>query len=197
MKLKNLEEYIHAEDGPDPLIRLAVMHYQFEAIHPFTDGNGRTGRIVNILYLVEKGLLEWPVMYLSQYILRHRAAYYSGLRGITERQEWEPWIMFMLKAVEETAQQTLAKVNRIIELMDETANKTRTEIPKIYSRDLIEMIFKNPYCKIRFLEEAGLGNRQTVSLYLRKLSEIQILRPLRIGREMYYINDQLVNVLST
>ncbi len=195
-KLENLERYIHEEGGPDPLIRLAVMHYQFEAIHPFTDGNGRTGRIVNILYLVEKGLLKSPVLYLSHYILQNKAEYYAGLRGVTERGEWEPWILFMLRAVEHTAQQTLAKVSRIVDLMECTANEVRNRLPKIYSKDLIEVIFKNPYCRIHFLEDSGLGNRQTVSGYLKKLSEINVLRPLKVGREVYYINDPLVTALS-
>ncbi len=157
-RLHNLEDYIHGDDGVDPLIRLAVMHYQFEAIHPFTDGNGRTGRIVNILYLVERGLLEWPVLYLSEYILSNKAQYYAGLRAVTERQEWEPWILFMLKAVEQTAQQMFERVSRIVDLMEATAAKVRAELPKVYSKDLIEVIYANPYCKIKFLEQSGLWN---------------------------------------
>jgi Fic family protein len=195
-KLGNLETFIHAEDGPDPLIRLAVMHYQFEAIHPFTDGNGRTGRILNILYLVEKGLLDWPVMYLSQYILSHKREYYLGLRAVTEEGAWEAWILFMLRAVEQTAKETQGRVTRILNLMDTTKQRVKAELPKIYSKDLIEAIYQNPYCKIKFLEEGGLGNRQTVSGYLKKLSEIRVLRPLKVGREMYYINDDLLKALS-
>jgi Fic family protein len=195
-KLGNLETFLHAEDGPDPLIRLAVMHYQFEAIHPFTDGNGRTGRILNILYLAEKGLLDWPVMYLSQYILSHKSEYYRGLRAVTEEGSWEAWILFMLRAVEETARETQRRVTRILDLMDRTKERVKAELPKIYSKDLIEAIYQNPYCKIRFLEEGGLGNRQTVSGYLKKLSEIGVLRPLKAGREMYYINDDLLTALS-
>jgi Fic family protein len=194
--LGNLETFIHADSGPDPLIRLAVMHYQFEAIHPFTDGNGRTGRILNILYLVEKGLLDWPVMYLSQYILSHKSEYYRGLRAVTEEGAWEAWILFMLRAVEDTAKETQGRVTRILNLMETTTDRVKAELPKIYSKDLIEAIYRNPYCKIRFLEEGGLGNRQTVSSYLRKLSTINVLRPLKVGREMYYINDDLLDALS-
>ena len=194
--LGNLEKFIHADEGPDPLIRLAVMHYQFEAIHPFTDGNGRTGRILNILYLVEKGLLDWPVMYLSQYILSHKIGYYRGLRAVTEEGAWEPWILFMLRAVEETAKETQGRVLRILDLMEKTTGRVKTELPTIYSKDLIEAIYRNPYCKIRFLEENGLGHRQTVSGYLKKLAQIGVLRPLKIGRELYYINDDLLAALS-
>jgi Fic family protein len=195
-KLGNLETFIHAEGGPDPLIRLAVMHYQFEAIHPFTDGNGRTGRILNILYLVERGLLDWPVMYLSQYILSHKKEYYRGLRAVTEEGAWETWVLFMLRAIEQTAKETQGRVTRILNLMDTTKDRVKVELPKIYSKDLIESIYRNPYCKIKFLEEGGLGNRQTVSGYLKKLSEIRVLRPLKVGREMYYINDDLLKALS-
>lgn len=194
--LKNLEDYLYSEEGPDPLIRLAVMHYQFEAIHPFTDGNGRTGRIVNILYLVEKSLLQSPVLYLSQYILLHKQGYYAGLRAVTESSDWIPWILFMLKAIEVTAEQTLRKVNKILDLMHETGEMVKAELPKIYSKDLIEAIYSNPYCRIRFLEDLGLGNRQTVSVYLKRLAEVGILRVVRIGREVYYINDKLFNALT-
>lgn len=194
--LGNLETYLHADEGPDPLIRLAVMHYQFEAIHPFTDGNGRTGRILNILYLVQAGLLDWPVLYLSQYILSHKSEYYKGLRAVTELGAWEQWVLFMLQAIEDTAKETQGRVTRILNLMDATTEKVKTELPKIYSKDLVEAIYQNPYCKIRFLEEGGLGGRQTVSSYLKKLSEINVLRPLKVGREMYYINDDLLGALS-
>lgn len=196
-KLGNLADYIHSDDGPDPLIRMAVMHYQFEAIHPFTDGNGRTGRILNILYLLEAGLLDWPVLYLSGYIFKHRSAYYAGLRAVTEKQEWESWVLFMLKAVEETARQTLTRVNKILESMNETAEKVKAELPKIYSKDLIEVIYNNPYCRIQFIEEAGLGSRLTASQYLNRLADIGILKAVKVGRSRYYINDRLLGILAT
>ncbi len=195
-KLGNLEKFIHAEDGLDPLVKLAVMHYQFEAIHPFSDGNGRTGRILNVLYLVEKGLLDLPVLYLSHYILGHKADYYRGLRNVTESAQWEEWILFMLRAVEETARGTCDKVQSILKLMEATAERVHKEQPGIYSKDLIEVIYSNPYCRIRFLEEARIAKRQTASTYLRKLAAMKILKPVKAGREMYYINQALLRVLS-
>ena len=190
-KLSNLEQFIHAEDGIDPLVKMAVMHYQFEAIHPFEDGNGRTGRILNLLYLVEQQLLDIPVLFLSRYIIANRAEYYGGLRGVTERQDWETWILYMLRAVESTAQQTYDQVTRIRELMEQTRTEVQTLAPGIYSKDLIEVIFRQPYTKIQFLVDAGIAKRQTASTYLQALANLGILRPSKQGREMYYINDAL------
>jgi Fic family protein len=194
-KLANLEQFIHAEDDLDPLVRLAVMHYQFEAIHPFSDGNGRTGRIVNILYLVEQKLLDIPVLFLSHYILRHRLDYYQGLRGVTEDGAWEAWVLFMLRAVEFTARQTFDRITRILDLMEKVRAEVQEKAPGIYSKDLVEAVFKHPYCKIRFLEESGIAKRQTASGYLHKLVELEILRPVKMGREVYFINDRLFEVL--
>lgn len=192
-KLANLERFLYPDppDDLDPLVRMAVMHYQFEAIHPFTDGNGRTGRILNILWLVEQGLLDIPVLYLSRYILANKAAYYRGLRGVTEAAAWEPWVLFMLEAVEQTARETAERVMRILELMEQTRQDVQARAPRIYSKDLVETIFQHPYCKIQFLLEARLAKRQTASDYLRTLAELGVLRPLKIGREMYYINERL------
>jgi Fic family protein len=195
-KLSNLEKFIHAEDGTDPLVKLAVMHYQFESIHPFSDGNGRTGRILNVLYLVDKGLLDMPVLYLSHYILRNKAAYYTGLRNVTEAAKWEEWILFMLRGIEDTAQETCALVDRILNLMAETAERIRAEQPGVYSKDLIEVIFSNPYCRIRFLDEAKIAKRETASGYLKKLAGMGILTPMKVGREMYYVHDALLQILS-
>ncbi|HIJ95550.1 MAG TPA: Fic family protein [Desulfuromonadales bacterium] len=194
-KLANLESFIHAEDGLDQLVRLAVIHYQFEAIHPFPDGNGRTGRIINILFLVEKGLLDIPVLFLSHYILRNKADYYAGLRGVTEEGSWEPWVLFMLRAIEETARKTSSRVERILAMMDEVKVTVQENASRIYSKDLIETIFMHPYCKIRFLEEAGIAKRQTASDYLKTLATIGVLRPEKVGREVYYINDRLYKIL--
>lgn len=190
-KLSNLEQFIHAEDGIDPLIKMAVMHYQFEAIHPFEDGNGRTGRILNLLYLVEQKLLDIPVLFLSRYIIAHRTEYYEGLRGVTERQDWESWILYMLRAVESTAQQTFDQVTRIRWLMELVRKQVQEQAPSIYSKDLIEVIFKQPYTKIQFLVDAGIAKRQTASTYLQTLSGLGFLRPSKQGREIYYINDAL------
>ncbi|MCP4696647.1 MAG: Fic family protein [Gammaproteobacteria bacterium] len=194
-KLANLERFIHADDGLDPLVKLAVMHYQFEAIHPFTDGNGRTGRIINILFLVEKGLLEIPVLYLSDYIIRNKAAYYDGLRRVTEEGDWQTWILYLLDAMQNTARQTREKIFRIRDLMEETRQRVREQAPKAYSKDLIEVIFQHPYCKIGFIEDAGIARRQTASNYLKELETIGLLQSLKAGREKYYVNERLLAVL--
>lgn len=191
-KLANLEQFIHTDDGLDPLVKMAVMHYQFEAIHPFEDGNGRTGRIINLLYLVECGLLDIPVLFLSRYIIANKAGYYAGLRAVTEQHDWENWILYMLRAVESTAQQTFDQVTRIRALMEHVRERVQKEAPGIYSKDLIEVIFRHPYTKIQFLVDAGIAKRQTASNYLQTLAGLGgILRPDKHGREMYYINDAL------
>ncbi len=194
-KLANLETFIHAEDDLDPLVKLAVMHYQFEAIHPFTDGNGRTGRILNILYLVERGLLDIPVLYLSRYIIDHKTDYYRKLRGVTEGGEWEPWLLYMLEAVEQMAARTRQQILTIRSLMAESAHLVRQELPKVYSKELLEILFRLPYCKIRFLEEAGIAQRKTASFYLRELARIGVLHPVKAGREIYYVNNALLKAL--
>jgi len=194
-KLSNLEQFIHADDDLDPLVKMAVIHYQFEAIHPFEDGNGRTGRILNILYLVDKGLLDIPVLFLSRYIIEHKNSYYEGLRQVTEEQRWEAWILFMLRAVEVTAQQTFEQVSRIRELMEQVRQKVQQEANSIYSKDLIEVIFRHPYTKIQFLVDANIAKRQTASNYLQTLSDLKILRPSKQGRDIYYINDALLEAL--
>lgn len=195
-KLANLEQFIHADDGLDPLVKMAVMHYQFEAIHPFPDGNGRTGRILNLLFLVEQQLLDIPVLFLSRYIITHRQEYYAGLRGVTEAQDWERWVLFMLKAVESTAQQTFEQVNRILALMEEVRERVQREAESIYSKDLVEAIFMQPYTKIAFLVEAGIAKRQTASRYLQTLAAMGVLREEQVGREKYYINDALFAELT-
>ena len=164
-KLENLEKFIYAANELDPLIKLAVLHYQFEAIHPFTDGNGRTGRIVNILFLIENGLLDTPVLYLSRYIIENKIGYYVALRRVTEKGAWEEWILYMLNAVEQTARATRERIVAIKDLMNKTGEMVRKKAPKIYSKDLVEVVFRQPYCKIKFLEEAGIGKRQTASAY--------------------------------
>ena len=195
--LANLERFIHDEEiGLDPLIRLAVMHYQFEAIHPFADGNGRTGRVINILYLVEQGLLELPVLYLSRYIIRNKPDYYEGLRRVTEEQAWEDWLLFILRGVEEMARETRGLIRQIADLMAETGEIAREKAPKAYSRDLVELIFEHPYCKIRFLEQRGIAKRQTASTYLKAFAEAGLLYPVKAGREVYYLNKRLLRVLT-
>jgi len=195
-KLANLEAFIHAENGLDPLVKLAVVHYQFEAIHPFTDGNGRTGRIINILYLVEKKLLDLPILYLSNYIIQKKSGYYLGLRCITEEQRWEQWILYVLDAIETTSYQTIERISTIRALMNEFQDSIQKQVPKIYSKDLIELVFQHPYCKIQFLIDAKIAQRQTASQYLQTLASLKLLRPLRKGRDMYYVNDDLIKILS-
>ncbi len=193
--LGNLEQFMHAQDELDPLVKMAVTHYQFEAIHPFEDGNGRTGRILNLLFLVDKGLLDIPVLFLSRYIMANKAGYYEGLRGVTERQDWEGWILYMLKAVESTAKQTFDQVVRIRELMEQVRAQVSVQAPGIYSKDLVEVIFKHPYTKIQFVVDSGIAKRQTASTYLQTLAGLGFLRQSKQGREMYYINDALLKEL--
>ena len=196
-KLSNLEKFIHAQDDLDPLIKMAVMHYQFEAIHPFPDGNGRTGRILNLLYLVDKGLLDIPVLFLSRYIMANKAGYYDGLRGVTEHGHWESWLLYMLRAVESTAQQTFDQVSRIRAVMERVREQVQREAPGVYSKDLIEVIFRQPYTKIQFLVDAGIAKRQTASVYLQTLAVLGVLRESKQGREKYYVNDALFVELTT
>jgi Fic family protein len=194
-KLANLERFIHAEDDLDPLVKLAVMHYQFEAIHPFTDGNGRTGRIVNILYLVSQGLLDLPVLYLSGYILAHRADYYAGLRRVTEEGEWEPWVLYMLGAVAETAAETRRRIMAIRDLMAATQERVQREARSIYSKDLIELVFRQPYCRIRQVEEVLKVNRKTAARYLRTLEGVALMRAEKVGRDVLFVNAPLFALL--
>lgn len=195
-KLADLERFIHTEDGIDPLIKMAVMHYQFEAIHPFLDGNGRTGRILNLLYLVHAGLMDIPVLFLSRYIIAHKREYYLGLQNVTERHDWENWVLFMLRAVESTAQQTFDQVKRILALMEAVRETVQRDAPSIYSKDLIEAIFRHPYTKIKFLVSANIAKRQTASGYLQTLASLKILRAKQIGREKYFINEDLLRELA-
>jgi Fic family protein len=195
-KLANWERYIHADDGVDPLIRLAVVHYQFEAIHPFTDGNGRTGRILNLLFLVEQGLLDIPVLYLSRYIIANKKAYYDGLLTVTTDGAWEPWILFMLDAIRETSTWSTAKIQAIRSLLDATTDRIRRDLPKIYSRELAEIIFVNPYCRIADLVGAGIAKRQSASVYLKALTSLGILCEIEAGREKIYTNPALLTLLS-
>jgi Fic family protein len=195
-KLRDLENFMHADDSLDPLVKMALMHYQFEAIHPFPDGNGRTGRILNILYLVDKGLLNLPVLYLSRYIIDHKTAYYEGLRRVTEEGAWQDWVLYMLDAIEQTSIRTHQQITDILALMESVREWVQREAPGIYSKDLIEQIFKQPYCKIQFLERAGMGTRQTCAKYLRELEKLGILTGQKIGREVYFVNDSLFTLLT-
>ena len=195
-KLHALEVFLHAESELDPLVRMALLHYQFEAIHPFADGNGRTGRILNVLYLVQQELLTLPVLYLSGYILQHKDAYYRYLRQVTEEGRWEEWIIYMLQAVESTAHDTLARVSALQHIRQQTYQQVKTLLKTAPARELSDLMVSYPYLKIRTLESIGITRRQTAADYLRVLAEHGLLRVVKVGRDLYYINDALVNLFS-
>ena len=199
-KLANWEQWMHGtlpgSAEVDPLVRMAAGHYQFEAIHPFTDGNGRTGRVINLLYLVEQGLLDVPVLYLSRHILRNKAEYYSGLQSITETGDWEPWLLYVLSGVAETARWTMHKILAVRGLLEETTERMRRDASQIYSRELAELVFVRPYCRITHVVEAGLAKRQTASVYLKQLAAIGILREHKVGREKLFLNPSFMDLLK-
>src|SRR6056297_1371028 len=195
--LANLEQYRNNDDDNiDPLVKLAVIHYQFESIHPFYDGNGRTGRIINVLYLILKDLLDSPILYLSKYIIKNKSEYYRLLEKVTVQGEWEEWILFMLHGIEETANGTLKLVKEINELLENTAEDIKNQLPKIYSKELIDLIFFEFYTKISYIEE-GLGvSRKTASKYLSELEEKGYLISEMIGRERIYLNKKLLKIVK-
>ena len=195
--MNNLENFINDEtlSDIDPLIKMAIIHQQFESIHPFYDGNGRTGRIINILYLVKEDLLHLPILYLSRYINQNKGNYYQLLQETRVTQNWEPWILFMLEAIEQTSIQTTGIIRGIKKLMMDYKQKIRTELPKIYSQDLINNLFKHPYTKIDFLvEDLGI-TRQTASKYLEQLITLELVALHKIGKENFYINVALYDFL--
>lgn len=194
--LASWERFIHEAEHIDPLVRLALMHYQFEAIHPFTDGNGRTGRVLNLLFLVEQGLLDVPILYLSRYIIENKQDYYRLLLAVTVDGAWEDWILFMLRAVADTAAWTVAKIEAVRDLMAATAEAMKARAPKIYSRELVELMFMQPYCRIADLVEAGIAKRQSASVYLRALAEAGLLEKQKVGRENVFINRALLMTLT-
>ncbi len=196
-KLANWERFLHESEEVDPLIRMAAAHYQFEAIHPFPDGNGRTGRVINILFLIEQGLLDLPILYLSHYIHNNRADYYRLLLDVTTRNAWEAWILYMLAAVEETSLWTVNKIVAIKALMDETVRQVSAVLPAIYSRELIELLFTQPYTRIGNLVEAGLGNRNTAAKYLKELTAAGFLDSRKEGRDQIYINSRFLDLLMS
>jgi Fic family protein len=195
-KLANWQEFLTAKNELDPLIRCAVQHYQFEAIHPFADGNGRTGRILNILYLVQQGLLDTPILYLSRYIIRNKADYYRLLLEVTTKQSWGPWIVFMLDSIENTCGWTTEKIKAIRDLMRHTGDFIHRRLPKIYTWELVELLFKQPYCRIANVVDAGLAKRQTASVYLKSLAEIGVLRELSAGRESLFVHPKYIELLT-
>ncbi len=195
-KLANWERYLHEDRDIDPLIRMAVGHYQFEAIHPFTDGNGRTGRILNSLFLIQEELLTLPILYLSRYIIRNKSDYYRLLLNVTKEEAWEPWIIYVLRGVEDTARWTTAKISAIRELSTITIQYVRQEASKIYTRELVDLIFDRPYCRIQNVVDKGIAGRQAASRYLKQLAEIKVLREVIIGREKLFIHPKLMQLLT-
>jgi Fic family protein len=208
-KLKNLEDFLYLPQYAeiDPLIKMAVMHYQFEAIHPFADGNGRTGRIINILWLVQEKLLNRPILFLSKYFLNHREEYYNGLRNVTSHNEWEKWILYVLDAVEQTARNTGELIDKITAARKECKDELQSYFPKIYSLDLVETIFSTPYFRMEdYLQKNPTISRQTASKYLHQLCKpykrtdnitTQILKIYRQGRENIFFNQTMFDILSS
>ena len=194
--LADWERFMHADDGLDPLIRMAVGHYQFEAIHPFADGNGRTGRILNILFLVERGLLGTPILYLSRHVIAHEATYYERLLGVTAEGAWEPWTLFMLEAVEATATWTLAKIGAIRDLLGHTTEFVRHALPRVDAHDLLSLVFERPYCRIADVVERGIAQRQTASKRLHELVEIGVLETRPSGRQTLFVHPKLLRLLT-
>lgn len=196
--LSNWADYLHkTEDALDPLIRMAILHYQFEAIHPFSDGNGRTGRILNLLYLIECKLLDLPTLYLSRHILRTRGDYYRLLERVTTNGDWEPWILYMLTAVEVTSNWTTRKIRAIRALMDETTTVVRDRAELKISRELIDLIFTQPYCRISNVVEKGIAKRQAASTYLKELSRLGILTEEKVGRDKLFLHRKYLDLLSS
>jgi Fic family protein len=195
-KLDNWADFMHNDIEIDPLVRMAVQHYQFEAIHPFADGNGRTGRILNILFLVKHELLNSPILYLSRFIIQNKADYYRLLKKVTHEQDWSSWILFILNGVEETCSWTTDKIKAIRELMEHTAEYTQTTLPKIYTWELVELLFKQPYCRIGNLVDAGIAKRQTASVYLKQLCDAGILKEVKSGRETIFVHPKYIELLT-
>lgn len=196
--MDNLVAYINDDElsDLDPLLKMALIHHQFESIHPFYDGNGRCGRILNILYLNAKGLLDLPVLYLSRYFIRDKSEYYRQLQAVRETGDWEPWLLYMLEGVVQTAQQTIWLITQIKELMKVYKHGIRSTLPKVYSQDLINNLFRHPYTKIAFVMNDLQVSRITATNYLQQLVDEGYLRKARIGRSNYYINQPLFQLLS-
>ncbi|GLU51534.1 Fic family protein [Dyadobacter frigoris] len=196
-KLQALESFINQEDYQiDPLIKLALIHYQFEAIHPFFDGNGRTGRIILLLYLKICGLIDLPALYLSSYILQNKNEYYTSLRNVTENNDWESWILYILDMIEVVSENGRNRIQKIEQLMTKMGGEIKDTLPKIYSKDLMEVLFRFPYVKRNFIESAGLGNIKTSGAYLRSLEAKGFLKSINVGKEKLYLNHKLMDILK-
>ncbi len=195
-KLANWERFIHETTEIDPLVRLAMQHYQFEAIHPFSDGNGRTGRVLNILFLIEQKLLDLPIIYLSREILKTRNSYYDGLLKVTQHQDWENWITYVLELIAWSAARSTNRVLEMRTLMLHTELHMRRFAPKIFSRELSDVLFEQPYCRIGDLVRTGIAKRQTASAYLKTLVGLGILREIKIGTEKLFVHTKMHQLLA-
>lgn len=195
--MSNWESFIHSDGDLDPLIKMSIAHYQLEAIHPFIDGNGRSGRVFNILFLIEKNLLQMPVLYLSRHIVKNKSDYYDLLLDVTKNQNWEAWILYMLEAIRETSVWTKLKILSVKNLMDETKTEIQRVLPKIYSHELVEILFSQPYCRIQNLVENNIAKRQTASEYLQKLSDKNFLKIEQRGKEKLFINTKLLDLMRS
>lgn len=195
--MKNLEKFINdpSMSDYDPIVKMAIIHYQFESIHPFYDGNGRTGRIINILYLITEKLQNLPILYLSNYIIQNKADYYRLLQELRDNENWEEWLLFMINGIEKTSRETIELIIQIKDLMMEYKHKLRDNY-KFYSQDLLNNLFKHPYTKIEFVVNDLNVSRITAANYLNKLAEDGILRKERIGTGNYYVNEKLFNLLT-
>ena len=194
--LANWERFLHEATDLDPLIRMAVAHYQFEAIHPFTDGNGRTGRVLNSLFFISQDLLTLPILYLSRYMIQHKSDYYRLLQDVTRNSNWEDWVLFMLKGVEETSNWTVTKIAAIRKLQVETVDHVRKSAPGIYSHELLNLIFEMPYCRIQNVIERDIAKRETASRYLKELVKIRVLTERAFGREKLFVHPKLMALLT-
>ena len=195
--LKNLEDFINNnEDGIDPLIKVCLIHYQFESIHPFYDGNGRTGRILNILYLVLNNLIDSPILYLSKYINKTKQEYYKLFNEVRNDNNFEDWILYILKGIEVTSKDTILLIEKIQNQMKNYKEEFRSKLPKIYSKELLESLFYEVYTKISYIEKACNVTRLTASSYLNQLEEVGLLESEKVGREKLYKNTRLIKLLS-
>jgi Fic family protein len=195
--LSNFIEYFNQKQNEiSPLINLAVLHHQFESIHLFYDVNGRTGRILNILYLILNDLIDIPILYLSSYIIENKPDYYRLLNQTNRLGEWEEWVLFMLKAVKTTSIQAIQKINTIRSLLDGTIERVRIDAPKIYKKELVELLFEQHYSRIEFVVNLLNVERKAASRYLKQLEKIGVLESQKVGREVVYINKELIDVLK-
>ena len=195
--MKNFENFINSQEDDSPvLIKLAIQHYQFESIHPFYDGNGRTGRIVNVLYLMMNNLLENPILYLSGYIIKNKTDYYRLLQEVRTKNNWEEWIIYILKGIEQTSREAIDKINNINTLFDKTIEVAKKKSPRVYSKELIEHLFVQPYTKIEYVTTALELERRTASKYLQEMERIGILESQTIWKEVIYVNPRLYELLK-